>query len=561
MFSLLETIVSRRVFRLTVLASALAISPLLSFAQHDEGVLNGAVSGAASEETTVETITTQAASPVAGEIAVSPTMLLKVPAATLRTPKQVTADAPRAALAPQGEMAPFRPTIGDAHYLAAKEAALRAPQSARPQTQAPVPLAPPVFVGPSFEGVNQGVAGGGFPPDTHGAVGRNHFVEVTNSHLDVYTKAGVLVKSNSLAIFLGYFTKGLFDPRVIYDRTYDRYIVTAEAFPESTSIQRYFIAISRTGDPLGSYFIYNLNATAIAGVNNFFDFPQVGMDQDSIIATGNVFSPTAFLGWRMVAIAKARLYNGAGFSVPIFAGSPSDGTIAPPIGLDQNAKTFLVAAPPISSSLRLYTLRDSSRTPGVSLTGPVAVSVAAYSLPPNATQCGGIGTAQQLDSGDARFVNASTQSGNFLWASHSIDFFGAAVRWYKINTATNSVAAGDTHTHFASGSSSDFNASIAANDAGDVYVNWNSSSSTVCPQVRFSGQRATDVGTPSVAGIALFTSPTKLTGNFDPRFGTQRWGDYSAVTVDPLNSLRGWLVNEKVNSANVWGSRIGRVGF
>ena len=79
-------------------------------------------------------------------------------------------------------------------------------------------------------------------------------------------------------------------------------------------------------------------------------------------------------------------------------------------------------------------------------------------------------------------------------------------------------------------------------------------------QVRFGGRRSTDP-TDIGVGTALFTSPTCITGNFDPRFGVQRWGDYSAVTVDPRSSLRFWLVNEKINSASAWGSRIGQVGF
>ena len=78
-----------------------------------------------------------------------------------------------------------------------------------------------------------------------------------------------------------------------------------------------------------------------------------------------------------------------------------------------------------------------------------------------------------------RFVNASTQTGNFSWIVHSINFGGAAVRWYKINTATNALVR--SKTHFQSGTSSDFHASIAANDASDIYLTSTSASSTVCP--------------------------------------------------------------------------------
>lgn len=293
------------------------------------------------------------------------------------------------------------------------------------------------------------------------------------------------------------------------------------------------------------------------GTGRFWDFPQLGMDQDSIIVTANVFLGNSFQGARMFAPAKARLYNGLGFSVPLFSFPPAVATVAPPIVLDQSAKTFLVAAPTSGNALKLFTLRDSSNAFEATLTGPVNVPVVAYTLPPNAPQCSGVGAAELLDTSDARFVNASTQTGNFLWNVHSINFFGAAVRWYKINTTTNAVV--QSKTHFQSGTSSDFNASIAANDAGDIYLTSTSSRSTVCPQVVFNGERSGIL--PPTIGSVLFTSPTKITGNFDPNFGTQRWGDYSAVTLDPAAVGNAWLVNQKVDSISVWGSRIGRIRF
>src|SRR5262245_30657413 len=64
------------------------------------------------------------------------------------------------------------------------------------------------------------------------------------------------------------------------DSTWNRWIVTADAFAESSTVQRFFIAVSTTADPTGSFFIYNLNVTFF--VNDFFDFPQLGMDQDAI---------------------------------------------------------------------------------------------------------------------------------------------------------------------------------------------------------------------------------------------------------------------------------------
>jgi hypothetical protein len=64
----------------------------------------------------------------------------------------------------------------------------------------------------------------------------------------------------------------------------------------------------------------------------------------------------------------------------------------------------------------------------------------------------------------------------------------------------------------------------------------------------------------AIFGFGLMC-PRFLTGNFDPGFGIQRLGDYSAVTLDPSNEATAWLVNEKINSSSIWGSRIITIGF
>ena len=448
---------------------------------------------------------------------------------------------------------PFRPTMDRAAYDAAKARAnFYGPRAAKPVTETLAPLAPPVLRQFNFNGHSstQGLR----PPDTHGAVGTTHFVQVTNSHIDMWTRQNTgplpLAKSVTLATFFGYTTETLFDPRVVYDSTWNRWIVTADAFAESSTVQRFFIAVSTTADPTGSFFIYNLNVTFF--VNDFFDFPQLGIDQDAVLFTANIFNGTSFHGADFFAVAKARLYNGLGFSVPVFTGLV--GTLAPPIVRDQNSSTFLIAAPPSGTTFSKYTATNTSK--GTTLTGPVSITVPSYSVPPSAHQTGTSG--KLLDTSDSRFVNASTQSGNDLWQTHTIALGSfPAPKFYRLNTSTNTVS--QSGSYFASATSDDFNASIAANDAGDCFVTWTSTDASAGKnaQVRLSGKRSADAGIS--AGPSAFTSPTFYHPSAD---NPERWGDYSAVTTDPLNAANAWLVNEKVNSGGLlWGSRIVRFGF
>ena len=118
-----------------------------------------------------------------------------------------------------------------------------------------------------------------------------HFVQVTNSHIDMYILippipgglAGLpLVQSVTLATFFGYTTETLsirvssMIPHGTGDR--DRSGVSGVLHRPAL-----FIAVSTTADPTGSFFMYNLIVTFFTG--DFYDFPQLGMDQDAILFT------------------------------------------------------------------------------------------------------------------------------------------------------------------------------------------------------------------------------------------------------------------------------------
>lgn len=505
----------------------------------------------------------------------APTTRIETGAAEQRSPHAMQQDdaarqAPQFPAAPQAEtpvsvrrVKPFLPMMDAGQY---------ADYKARPRPKTPfaflgkdaalraVGLTPaaPLTVNADFDGA--GSVDGEAPPDTHGAIGAEEFVEVTNSHVDVYQKSSPnkQLSHTSHAAFFGYYAQGLFDARAVYDGTWNRWIITADAFPESADVQRYLVAISTTPSATDPFWVYALTVTFASG--DFWDFPQVGLDQDSVIVTANVFDASGNpKGADLFAVAKARLYNGLGFSVPVFTGLV--GTLAPPVVLDSNTSTFLIAAPPSGDALQLYTLRDSSTT-GINLTGPQAVPVDSYTMPPPAPQPGLTDPTDSLDTGDSRFVNASTQVGDSLWQTHTIDLVGyAAPKFYQVNTATAAVE--QSSFYFATSTSYDFNASIAANSAGDMFVTWNTTDPPAGTnvQVRFAGcDHAAGPAFPG-AGSALVTSDTAITGDFDPRFGMQRWGDYSAVTLDPADSRQAWLVNEKTNDANTWGSQIGAVSL
>jgi hypothetical protein len=435
-------------------------------------------------------------------------------------------------------------------------------------------LAPPVIKSLNFEGTSQS---GAFPPDTHGAAGLSHIVEVVNTRVVVYNKAGALLKTTALNTFFGS-SEFLFDPRVVYDQTWKRWVIIATRKTSSASdpVLRFFLAVSTTSDPTGSYYIYN-NIQYGGGPFNagdWFDFPALGMDQDAILVTANVFdSPTgAFKFATMIPIAKARVYNGLGFSGPAFTGLAA--TLQPPIVFDQNKDAYFVAANNFTH-LHLYRGENLSNANEATLVLQAAINVPDYAVPPSAPQ---LGTTEKLDTSDRRFINASTQVSDSLWNVHTIKLLSfAAPKFYQIDTEGAGInTLKQSGFFFEGGTSHDFNASIAANASGEAFVTWNSTdvaNATIAnrhnARIRISGRQPADALGVISAGSPVFTSGFALTGNPSRQAGIQRWGDYSAVSLDPspgagancTANRRAWIINEKINAATLWGSRIARIGF
>ena len=203
----------------------------------------------------------------------------------------------------------------------------------------------------------------------------------------------------SLSAFFGYTSQLLFDPRVIYDLDYNRWIISAIARPNPP-----WCKDSSAGFPnprsSGSYYIYQANVND--GPVGIWDFPQVGLDQNAVIFTANFFNSITrnFIDAGMFAVAKSLLYNGPGqpLTPSMFTGLA--GTLTPPLVLDRNPNTYLVAADTGDTKMTLYL--DELRTDPPTLSTGAIIPVDPYTVPANAPQ---LGTTATLDTSDGRFVD------------------------------------------------------------------------------------------------------------------------------------------------------------
>jgi hypothetical protein len=458
----------------------------------------------------------------------------------------------------------------------AKPAGGAAPTQARPG-QAGGPLAPPSTVSQTIEGLNQATSCSCFPSDSNGSVSPTEVVETVNKMMRVYRKSDkVILRTVSLGSLFSNTTDSLFDPRVHWDQTWQRWIVvsTRRAL-SSTDTTRYFqVAVSTSATATGSFFLYHVNFSGSNG--DWLDFPQLGVDQDAIIISGNFFHRNANnsdsnVASRTLSIAKARLYNGRGFSFSFFTVdfSTQPATVAGD-PTQQNGTTWLASFNSGGGGqVHLFRMLNSSRSESTQVFSSSTIVIGG-GVPTR--QCNQPGTTIKLDCADARISGAVYQNGTSLWGVHNatIGSFPTA-RYFQLNTSSLSlVKAGSI---FASGASDDFNASIAVNSSNEAFITWSStnSGSSINAQLRSSGLGAADSGNVT-PGSLVFTSPRFYSGgpilNSSGGFtGVDRWGDYSSVAIDPsaysgcTAQRRAYLVNQKIQSDNTWGTGIGRFGF
>jgi hypothetical protein len=468
--------------------------------------------------------------------------------------------------AAQGVVPSPKPTV-PRHIL---DAAKGKPWSPRPHISPPGPARPPTdrqLNHYSFEGLNAGTSGVR-PPDPHGAVGLNHFVEVTNGPgLGIFEKSsGKLVRTATLNDFFRYTNGLLFHSRVVYDRAVNRWVIFTESLPQNANFQFVFLAVSKTPDPLGEYWKYAFDVPEIPG--DYFDYPQLGVNQDALIITANIFTGDTYVRSRAFGIPKNAAYNGQGWNVPYFdLGTP--GTVAPPIveGFNPNAYLMSVRAdrPAVLRLFRAIRLGFSDASIAFqadihTYDGPIG-----YAFP--LTQPG---TDNYLSPGDGRFQNASTQIGNHLVNVHTGDRGDTIHKYpkmfyYQVDARVNRIM--NSSSDLGSG----INPSVAGSSfrgsredpIGAIFFTWTDTHLWLDPphQARVIGVVA-EKWPPSGGDVTLAEAPTF----YDPSPSlVESWGAYSAVSIDPVAppgcsaGQRAWLVNERHISKTVWGTRIGYI--
>jgi hypothetical protein len=440
---------------------------------------------------------------------------------------------------------------------------------------APMPSAP-TTTGVNFAGVGNGDYGfapDSAPPDTNGVVGTTQYVQWVNESLAVFDKATTAIApgfpKQGTAPWAGFIdpstgalsrcaTANDGDPVVQFDKAAQRWILTQFLVSSQPFLQ--CVAVSTTSDATGSYARYSFQYA------DFPDYPKLSVWPDAYYITFNMFAGNSFAGSEACAYDRAKMLAGQpatqicfGPTSSVASALPSDldGSTAPPAG----SPAFFVNIQ-TTTSLNLFKFHVDFANPSAStFTGPTVLTVPAFTT---ACRNGGAcipqaGTRQQLDSLSDRLMYRLAYR-NFgdheaMVVSHSVSTGSkkpSAVRWYELRSPGNGNFSVFQSGTFSPTSLFRWMPSAAMDKVGDIAVGYSLSSSTTNPAIGYATRTAADpAGTLGNEVIFKQGGGSQLTG-------LNRWGDYSAMAIDPVDDCTFWFTSEylKANGTFNWSTQI-----
>lgn len=412
-------------------------------------------------------------------------------------------------------------------------------------------LAQPGFtLGSNFTGSSLFAQSGSVPPDTMGAIGPNHFVELINGRYRAYNRTGVEQQTSTLLSFFQTATgdntlNDVFDPRINFDKATGLWYAVAAAQRRSSG-SSFVVAVSNTSNPTGGWTGRRVDADA--GNTLWLDFPTVGYNGQSYVVSANMFaiSNDAYSTTRNWILPKNNIIAG---TPTIF--NQGTGTIQPAVDLNatQGGSPANVDLPMLSrfnnTSLARHTVTGSVASPSVTFNAAIIATSSAPS-PVSAPQ---LGSSTLIQTNDNRISGNMIRINGELWGvTNTTRNTRSALYWFRINEVTNSVI---NQGFIEDPSRSFYFGSLGVNSQGAVVIG-------------YSGSSPNDfVGTFASIGLASgssvnFTSPQLIQAGLASysQGNPSRWGDYSAVTVDPTNENSFWIIQEYASATNTWSTRI-----
>ena len=434
---------------------------------------------------------------------------------------------------------------------------------------------PPPTVLLNKPGLNR-ADGGLTPPDSTGAIGPNHYVEIVNSAIGVYDRQNLQLISKASLTAGGFTThNAFFDPQIQWDQQAQRWFYLGIG-PFMPDFNRSLVfGWSKTTDPsdvnnsdgTSGWCQYLMPSSTSPNQYLLDDYPKLGHNDTHLIFGSNMFTGTFLLddlGARVLTVPKPPLGQTTCPAPPTVTsfGDPAsplltaDGhwasTPVPANTIDQTANGYVVAAdnPAIvnqgGSANQIMAWHVNSAG---TLIQDGNMNVTSFQGPDNVPQPG---TSTTLDTmPDGRLTQAVADAdpdaggAKAVWTQHTVAGTGgrADVRWYELLPATTTVRQEGV---ISSATDYLFNAAISPTKKGnEAAIFYNVSSSTQLPQIRGRGRKSGAPLGEMGQEITLGTSVAPL----ECSEGNCRWGDYSGASPDHRNAHAVWGTNQLAGPA------------
>ena len=446
-------------------------------------------------------------------------------------------------------------------------------------------------IGMNFLGVGNGFPGytvPDAPPDTNLAVGDTQIVEWVNVSWEVFDKSGntVLGPIDGNALWESGIPGTLCanndsgDPIAQWDKVAHRWLLFQNVFVSPYAV---CIAISTSADATGTYNVYQFSVPG----NGFPDYPKIGVWPTGYFQANNNFGPSgqSFVGSQVCAYNSAKLLTGDAtaeqqcvqLTSNDFGLLPGDvdSPTPPPTGQDEFYLSLVD-----TSHLSVYSYHVDFGTPANSfVTGSnnsQLLSIASFNPSCNGAYYGACvpqqGIATLLDSlGDRlmyRFAyyndTSSFQTPKQHWyVNFDVTASGGqgGVRWMEFATPQTVVAptaltiaqqgtyAPDTNWRWMG--------SVARDQNNDILLGYSESSTSVFPSIFIAGR------TPADALGTLESELSVVAGTGSQPDTANRWGDYSAMQIDPVDNCTFWYTTEyyMVTQTFDWSTQIASAKF
>ncbi|MCA9971977.1 MAG: immune inhibitor A [Anaerolineales bacterium] len=412
------------------------------------------------------------------------------------------------------------------------------------------------------------------PPDTVGDAGPDHYVHAINhgggTSVMIYDKSGGVVAGPIYldALGSGACANGYGDPIVLYDTLADRWLLSEFAGTGNWLC----VYVSQTADPTGSYYAYAFNTPS------FPDYPKYAVWSDAYYVTANESSPSVFALDRSQMLigqaASSQRFTApslSGFSFQALTPSDVDGSTPPPAGSPnylmrhRDTEAHGPSGYPTTDLLEIWAYDVDFTTPANSSFTKIAdIPVSEF----DSELCGFFsfncfpqqGSSTTLDPLREvimwRLVYRNFGTHEVLLGNLVTDVDGTnhgGIRWFELRKSGANPWTLYQEGTFAPDQHSRWLGSIAMDGSGNIAVGYSVSSSSMYPSIRYAGRLATDP-----AGTLPYAEGNIVAGT--SANGSNRWGDYSAMSIDPADDCTFWFTNMYSQNGN-WTTRLASFKF